>query len=136
MWIGIDASISRQIGNHATSRRWLRSPGGVRVNFMFTWKRKNECVIPKEALADPDSREVLRAWIANEGLHVSLWIPDAFEDPGHWGIVLTDVMRHLADAYQKSQGVAPEQTIARIQEMIEAELKSPTDKPTGGFVKE
>ena len=102
---------------------------------MFKWKRKNECVIPKEALADPNGREVLRAWIANEALHVSLCIPDAYEYPGHWGIILTDVMRHLADAYQKSQGVAPGLTIARIQEMIEAELKSPTGKPSGGFVK-
>jgi len=101
----------------------------------FMAKRK-ECVIPKEALADPDSREVFRAWIANEGLHVSLWIPDAWEDPGHWGVILTDVMRHLADAYRQSQGVDPQVTIARIREMIEAELASPTDTPTGGFTEE
>ncbi len=98
--------------------------------------KKNECVIPQEALADPNSREVLRAWVANQGLHVSLWIPDAWDDPGHWGIALTDVMRHLADAYQQSQGADPKVTIARIQEMIAAELSSPTDTPTGGFVEE
>ena len=103
--------------------------------FNFT-RKKNECVIPPEALTDPNSREVLRAWVANEGLHISLWIPEAWDDPGHWGVALTDVMRHLADAYQKSQGVAPQATIARIQEMIAAELSSPTDTPTGGFVEE
>jgi hypothetical protein len=100
------------------------------------WRKRNECIVPKEASADPNSREVLRAWVANGGLHVSLWIPDAWDDPGHWGIMLTDVMRHLADAYQKNQGVDPKLTMARIREMIDAELKSPTGRPTGDFVKE
>src|SRR5258708_7020378 len=98
--------------------------------------KKHECIIPKEAFADPNSREILRAWVANEALHVSLLIPDEWEDPGHWGIALTDVMRYLADAYQQSQGVDPQQTIKRIQEMIAPELASPTDTPTGGFVEE
>ena len=98
--------------------------------------KKDECIIPEEALSDPNSREVLRAWVANEGLHVSLFIPDAWEDPGHWGIVLADVIRHLADGYQKGQGVDPKLTIARIQEMMSAELGSPTDTPTGGFVED
>ena len=50
--------------------------------FNFT-RKKNECAIPSEATTDPNSREVLRAWVANEGLHVSLWIPDAWDDLGH-----------------------------------------------------
>ena len=103
--------------------------------FNFT-RKKNECAIPPEALTDPNGGEILRAWVAHEGLHVTLRIPDEWKDPGHWGVALTDVMRHLADAYQKSQGVAPEVTIARIQEMIAAELASPTDTPTGGFAEE
>jgi len=98
--------------------------------------KKNECAIPPEALSDPNSGEVLRAWIANEGLHVSLRIPDEWEDPGHWGIVVCDLMRHLADACQKSQAVDPKLTIQRIQEMIAAEFASPTDTPTGGFVEQ
>ncbi|HWX23200.1 MAG TPA: DUF5076 domain-containing protein [Candidatus Binatia bacterium] len=96
--------------------------------------KKDECIIPEEALTDPNSRELLRAWVANEALHVSLFIPDEWEDPGHWGVALADVTRHLADAYHKSQGVDPKQTIRRIQEMIAAELAAPTDDLTGGFV--
>jgi hypothetical protein len=97
---------------------------------------KNECPIPPEALTDPNGGEILRAWVANEGLHVSLRVPDEWEDPGHWGIMLTDVMRHIADAYRQSQGVDAQVTIARIREMIEAEFSSPTDAPSGGFVEE
>ena len=99
-------------------------------------KDDKECVIPPEALSDPDRREILRAWVANEGLHVSLWIPDEWEDPGHWGIAISDVIRHLADAYRKSQGVPPERAIARIQEMIAAELSTPRDDVKGDFVVE
>ncbi len=104
---------------------------------MFNFSRKKkECVIPPKALNDPNGREILRAWVAQEGLHVSLWIPDEWKDAGHWGVALTDVMRHVADAYQKSHGIARQVTIARIQEMIAAELASPTDTPTGGFVED
>ena len=98
--------------------------------------KKDECIIPKEALADRNSREILRAWVASEALHVSLFVPDAWEDPGHWGVALADVTRHLADAYHKSQGVEPKVAIQRIQEMMAAELAAPTDTPTGGFVEE
>ena len=98
--------------------------------------KKNECPIPAEALEDPNGGEILRAWVANEGLHVSLNVPDEWEDPGHWGVALSDVIRHLARAYQQSQRVDPKHTIQRIQETITAELASPTDETTGGFVED
>lgn len=99
-------------------------------------KKRNECIIPEEAIADPNSREIFRGWIANEGLHVSFWIPEGWKDPGHWGVVMADMMRHVADAYQKSQGADPKATIARIREMIEAEMKALAERPKGGFVQE
>lgn len=98
--------------------------------------KKDECIIPKEALDDPKSRGILRAWVANEALHLSLFIPDVWEDPGHWGVALADVTRHLADAYHQSQGVDPKLTVQRIQEALAAELDNPTDTLTGGFVEE
>jgi len=97
---------------------------------------KRECIIPKEALDDPKSRELIRAWVANEALHVSLFIPDEWEDPGHWGVAPADVTRHLADAYHSSQGLDPKLTIQRIQQALAAELADPTDTLTGGFVEE
>ena len=97
---------------------------------------KRECIIPKEALDDPKSRELIRAWVANEALHVSLFIPDEWEDPGHWGVALADVTRHLAGAYHSSQGLDPKLTIQRIQQALAAELADPTDTLTGGFVDE
>lgn len=97
-------------------------------------KDSNECVIPATALEDPNRREILRAWVANKSLHVSLNIPNDWKDPFCWGIALTDVMRHLSDAYQKAHGISHEETIRRIQDGISAELSSPTSEATGDFV--
>jgi hypothetical protein len=93
-----------------------------------------ECIIPPEVFSDPKRREILRAWVANQGLHASIWIPDDWAKPANWGIALTDIMRHLADAYQKSHGIAPEETIRQIRETIAAELASPTSDTSGDFV--
>ena len=97
---------------------------------------KRECIIPKEALDDPKSRELMRAWVAKGALHVSLLIPDEWDDAGHWGVALADVTRHLADAYHKSQGLDPKLTIQRIQQALATELADPTDTVTGDFVDE
>ena len=59
-----------------------------------------ELVLPPKAQADPKAVEILRAWIADSGLHVSI-SPGIWEDSGHWGIALADIIRHLADAYQQ-----------------------------------
>jgi hypothetical protein len=93
-----------------------------------------ECDIPPEVFSDPNRREVLRAWVANGSLHASIWIPDDWPDPANWGIALTDIMRHLADAYHKSSGIAHEEAIRRIRAAISAELESPTSDATGDFL--
>jgi hypothetical protein len=94
-----------------------------------------ECIIPPEALTDPKRRELLRAWVAHQNLHVSIFIPDDWgAKPAHWGIAFTDIIRHLADAYQKQHGIAPEETIRQIREMIDTEFASPTSGVTGDFV--
>ncbi|SRR5579862_2123443 len=93
-----------------------------------------ECQIPPEALTDPKRRELLRAWVANGSLHVSLFIPDAWPEPRRWGVVLSDVMRHIADAYRKQHGIEVGETIRQIQERIVAELDSKTRGVSGDFV--
>jgi hypothetical protein len=96
---------------------------------------KNELIIPPVAVSDPDSFEVVRCWVAAKALHVSLR-PGTWEDPGAWGIVLADVIRHLANAYKESQGLDIEETVRRILALQMAEFDSPTDEPSGEFVKE
>lgn len=76
--------------------------------------------------------EVLRAWVANEGL-VCAVRPETWEDATAWGIVLADVARHVANAVQELKGDDPAATVARIRAVFNSELSEPTDTPTGRF---
>ena len=89
----------------------------------------NELVIPPIALDDPKSGEILRAWVAKQGLHVSMHTN--WKDPLGWGIALADIVRHLGNAYAEQRGWKKEDAVARVVQGLYAELGSPTDTPTG-----
>ena len=94
----------------------------------------HELVIPPTAEKDESARELLRAWGVAGGLHVTL-APDLWDEPGNWGIALADITRHLSDAYAELNGIDKAETIQRIRMLFDAELDSPTDEPTGHFVR-
>jgi hypothetical protein len=56
---------------------------------------------------------------------------EAWEDPAAWGIMLVDLARHVARAYEQLKGLAREETLSRIHEGFDAEWTSPTDQPRG-----
>jgi hypothetical protein len=90
----------------------------------------NELQIPEPAEHDPNSFELLRVWLANKGQHVSLRV-GVWKDPAAWGVMLCDLMQHVANAYQQDQGLDRTTTLRRIKEGMDAELSSPTDHPSG-----
>lgn len=94
---------------------------------------KNQLAIPPMAKADPKSFELIRAWVAQGDLHVSLQL-GGWEDPTAWGVVLADVLRHVANFYEEKKGIDPEETIARVKAAFDAEVESPTDEAEGGLV--
>jgi hypothetical protein len=94
--------------------------------------------IPPAALRDEKSVHMLGAWIAEEGLHCSLNV-SFFEGNGHnepeaWGVVLADVVRHLADALNKHSGANRQVSIELITEAMRSELEEPTSEAEGDFV--
>jgi hypothetical protein len=96
--------------------------------------------IPGDAIADPQSVEMIRAWIANRGLHCSLnigiWGADGSMDERRaWGILLADVVKHVADALV-GEGLDKNETVAKVRESFLAELDKPTSSSQGGFVDE
>ncbi|HTV73898.1 MAG TPA: DUF5076 domain-containing protein [Candidatus Acidoferrales bacterium] len=95
---------------------------------------RDELPIPDTARQDPNSGEILRVWIANKDqqvvLRMGLW-----KDPAAWGIMLRDLMRHIADAYHQEQGLDHKKTLQRIKAGFDAETSSPTDRPTGRLSK-
>jgi len=90
----------------------------------------NQLDIPDAALQDPASFELLRVWIANKGQHVSLRTA-VWNDPFSYGIMLCDLMKHIANAYHQNEGRDWLETFQRIKTGMDAELASATDRPTG-----
>ena len=86
--------------------------------------------IPDAAKHDSKSFELLRVWVANKGQHVRLRT-GVWKDPAAWGVMLSDLMRHIANSYYQDQGLDRVKTLERIKAGINAELKSPTDRPSG-----
>ena len=83
--------------------------------------------VPPAAL-EQGGVEVLRAVIVDGGLHVSL--RRAFDEPDIWGMLLADVMRHIARVYANESALTKEQVIERVRAIYEAEMNSPTDPGT------
>jgi hypothetical protein len=94
----------------------------------------NELPIPPIARSDKNAQELIRAWAANGGLHCSLNVTSwGDEERTVWGILLTDITRHVADALHKENGWDKAETICEIRRVFNAELDAPTDEPRGQF---
>jgi hypothetical protein len=63
----------------------------------------DQLIIPDAAKGDQKSFEVIRVWLANNGLHVSLRTA-VWEDPFAYGVMLSDLMHHIANAYHQNEG--------------------------------
>ncbi|QDV91523.1 hypothetical protein RAS2_26250 [Phycisphaerae bacterium RAS2] len=82
--------------------------------------------IPTAAHEDSRSCELLRVWIANKQQHVALRV-GAWKDPAAWGIMLCDLMKHIANAYHHEDGRDTSVALQRIKAGLEAELANATD---------
>lgn len=90
--------------------------------------------IPDVANDDPDSFEILRVWVAHKRQHVSLRT-GVWKDAAAWGLMLADLARHIANAYEQEEGRDRLETLQRIKAGFDAELGSPTDTPTGKILR-
>ncbi len=95
----------------------------------------NELAVPPAAHAAPDATELVRAWVANKGLHCSLR-PGVFGDDEviMWGILLSDMAWHIAAALEQMQGKPKQEILATIREHFDFEIDSPTAEASGGFL--
>jgi hypothetical protein len=76
--------------------------------------------------ANADAHEVLRAWVADGGLTVSL--RRSFDDPAVWGLLLADVARHVSRIYAEEDGTTEEEAMRQVVETLTSELMDPTDR--------
>jgi hypothetical protein len=97
---------------------------------------KHELAPPPDAIANDEAKEFLRAWAVNDGIHVSL-LPQAWRHPAAWGIILADIVRHVADGYHQADGRDKAKAMQEIMALLIAEFQAPTNKKsTASFVKE
>jgi hypothetical protein len=78
--------------------------------------------------------EVLRAWVANNGLVCSLRPTTWQSKPSAWGIVLADLARHVANALEELSDESKLAILQAIRDAFNKELNNPTDQPAGSFV--
>ena len=98
-----------------------------------------ELSIPPEAIEHP-SVEMIRVWAANGQQHVVLnigfWEDRGINERSAWGIVLADMIQHIADAHESEYGHDREETIQMIRDSFNAEMNTPTSERIGSFVKD
>jgi hypothetical protein len=101
--------------------------------------KKKSLPIPPPASRDTQSQEVIRAWIAENGLHCSLrpgiWFEQNMNEAWAWGILLADVVRHVANALEEVGGTDPRETVEAVKESFLAEIANPTSRHSGRFAR-
>ncbi len=81
--------------------------------------------LPPDVMGRADATEVLRAFVIDGGLSIAF--TRAFEEPDMWGLLLVDVARHAARAYERESDYTEDEALKRIIDMFEAEIARPTD---------
>jgi Domain of unknown function (DUF5076) len=89
----------------------------------------NELAVPANVATDPNATELIRAWAAQGGLVCALnpgaWPKDRAAIA--WGILLSDVARHVANALEQSYGLRKSAVLARMREVFNTELDRPAE---------
>jgi hypothetical protein len=88
--------------------------------------------IPPVAASDREAFEILRVWISGGSQHVTLQ-PGAWDDPAIWGMMLVDLARHVANAFEQTERMQSEAALERIKLGFDAEWNSPTDTASGSL---
>ena len=92
----------------------------------------NELAPPPKAKDNPQAIELVRAWIVDNGLQCSLNIGGFGEhELTTWGILLSDVARHVANAHQQLNGSDAATNLKTIAVHFNQEIDSPTAPATG-----
>ena len=82
---------------------------------------------PPIAATNPAAIEILPAWAA-PGSPQQLTLRTGWRDPAAWGLLLVDVARHAALAYER-EGRDPTEVLKRIRQFFHAQWASSTDDP-------
>ena len=82
---------------------------------------------PPPLASSPEATEVLRVWAA-PGSPQQFTLQPTWDDPATWGLLLSDLARHVAKAYA-AQGLSETESFERIIAGLRAELGNPSHLP-------
>ena len=85
----------------------------------------DELPIPDAVPAASKKAEMARIWLADGDQIVTL-SHRLWDDPGAWGLMLVDLAKHVAKAYE-ARGFSASEALARIKSAMDAEWSSPTE---------
>lgn len=88
-------------------------------------EKLEELPIPQPVIDAKQKAELARIWLADGGQVVTL-TDRMWSDPGAWGLMLVDVARHVAAAYERL-GHDRQTTLDRIHAAFDAEWNHPTE---------
>jgi len=83
----------------------------------------NQLPIPAAALHDDKATELLRVWVADGKQHVAI-APGVWDDAASWGIMLVDLAKHIANAYEQTTGQNKANVLARLRAGFEGDWES------------
>ena len=89
---------------------------------------------PPNAEHDETSVEVLRAWVINGLLEISIHPAHWQDQPDQWGRLLADAAEHMADAISKETGRDRTEVYNNIYQSLLVFLKHPSPNRTGDFL--
>ena len=81
--------------------------------------------VPQQVQDANQKIELARIWLA-DGNQVVTLSTQVWNDPAYWGLMLVDLARHVATAYE-SLGNNRETTLERIRSAFDAEWSHATD---------
>ena len=96
--------------------------------------KKRSLQAPPAVYDDPKSFEIARIWAAGGKQHVTL-AAELWDDPHDWGIMLVDLARHVANAYEQLRGIDSRESMSQIKEGFEIEWSHPTEHNVRGRVR-
>jgi hypothetical protein len=89
---------------------------------------------PPNAEKDEESAEVLRAWIIDGGLEISIHPSHWEHQPDQWGRLLADAAEHMADGIAKEHGKSRTEVFNAIRKALVHYLNHPSPDRTGEFL--
>ena len=82
---------------------------------------ENALKVPGPAMRDSKSFEVVRAWIAESSLQVSLRT-GVWDNPADYGVLLFDIMQQVAIAYEENEGFNQWEILEKVKAGLDEEF--------------